>query len=508
MTPTTASGTRPLRIGIGGFATETHTFLDKPTTVEHFEEYGTLWGQDVIDNNRGIMREYVDGYVEVLRGAGAAMVGTMVAFAGVHGWVTAEAFDKYADAMAERFRPERAGGKLDGVLLALHGAMAVTGYPRPEAEMVRRVRAAVRGGVPIMVTLDLHANEDHELTDAADAVFVCKQYPHTDMKETGVVAARCMLATLRGEYRPRIAIHKPGIITPSVFQWTQASPAKDFRARADEWEQREPGIVYISIAYGFGYADVPDVGATVIVVTKDDKLLAETVARDISAYMWERRDELARKPVPKAPAATAKALELVAQGVRPVVMGDGSDRTGDSTHVMRELLRRGARNTVLSTMNDPKAVKVCEATGIGGRVVGLKLGGWGQGSGEPLEVTGTVQWLGAGDYILTGPMGKGSKALCGPSAVVDVGNGNRIVVTSYNHQVLDEQGIVAFGLDFDAFDIMVFRSRVHFHAYYDAVPGAVTLEVDAPGMGPADLSVFEYKNIPADVFPVGRHWRE
>jgi microcystin degradation protein MlrC len=118
-----------------------------------------------------------------------------------------------------------------------------------------------------------------------------------------------------------------------------------------------------------------------------------------------------------------------------------------------------------------------------------------------------VEWLGVGDYILTGPMGKGSKSLCGPSAVVDIGNGNKIVVTSYNHQVLDEQGIVAFGLDFGAFDIMVFRSRVHFHAYYDAVPGAVTLEVDAPGMGPADLSVFEYKNIPADVFPVGRHWQ-
>ncbi|MDP2873275.1 MAG: M81 family metallopeptidase, partial [Bacillota bacterium] len=467
---------RTFRVGIGGLATETHTFLNDPTTVEDFEDHGTLWGQEVIHNNRGIMREYVDGYVEVLRGAGAETVGTMVAFAGVHGWVTAEAFDKYADGMAERFRRE--AGKLDGVLLALHGAMAVTGHPRPEAEIVRRVRAAVGDDISIMVTLDLHANEDHELIDAADAVFVCKQYPHTDMKETGVVAARCLLATLSGEYKPRTAIHKPGIITPSVFQWTQASPAREFRARADEWERREPGIVYISIAYGFGYADVPDVGASVIVVTKDDKVLAETVARDISAYMWERREELARKAVPKAAEAATKALELVGQGVRPVVIGDGSDRTGDSTHVMRELLRRGARNAVLSTMNDARAVKACEAAGIGA-TISLKLGGWGQASGDPLEVTGTVQWLGVGDYILTGPMGRGSKALCGPSAVVDIGNGNKIVVTSYNHQVLDEQGIVAFGLDFDASDIMVFRSRVHFHAYYDAVPGAVTLEVDA-----------------------------
>jgi len=489
------------RIGIGGFATETHTFLNEPTKVEDFEAYGILWDDDVINRNRGIMREYVDGYLEVLRAAGAEPVGTMVAFAGVHGWVTTEAFDKYLDAMVERFR---AAAPLDGVLLALHGAMAVTGVPRPEAEMVRRVRAAV-GDVPIMVSLDLHANEDHELTDAADAVFVCKEYPHTDMLDTGIVAAQCMLATLEGEYRPAMAISKPGIITPSVFQWTQASPAKDFRARADEWERREPGIVYTSIAYGFGYADVPDAGASIIVVTRGDKALAETVARDISAYLWERREELARKPVPKAPEAARRALELVRQGVRPVVIGDGSDRTGDSTHVMRELLRLGATNTVLSTMNDRQAVKLCEEAGLGA-TVSLKLGGWGQASGEPLDVTGGIEWLGVGDYVLTGPMGKGSVALCGPSAVLDIGDGNRVVITSYNHQVLDDGGIRAFGLDFDAFDIMVFRSRVHFHAYYDQVAGAC-LEVDAPGMGPADLSVFEYHNIPADMFPIGRNWR-
>ncbi len=494
------------RIGVGGFATETHTFLNEPTTVKDFEDYGVLWDQDCIDNNRGIMREYVDGYVDVLREAGAEAVGTMVAFAGVHGRVTKEAFDKYTDAMVERFRAAASGpgGKLDGVLLALHGAMAATGYPKPEAEVVRRVRAAV-GDVPIMVTLDLHANEDYELTDAADAVFVCKEYPHTDMRPTGAIAARCLLETLNGKLRPAMAIAKPGIITPSVFQWTQAAPATDFRARADEWEHREKGIRYISIAYGFGYADVPDAGASVIVVTDNDKALAETVARDIANYMWERREELARKPVPKAAEAAEKALELVRRGVRPVVMGDGSDRTGDSTHVMRELYKRGAKNTVLSTMNDPAAVKRCKAAGLGS-MVSLGLGGWGQASGEPLKVTGKVEWLGVGDYVLTGPMGKGSIGLCGPSAVLDIGDGNKIVVTSFNHQVLDEQGIVAFGLDFDAFDIMVLRSRVHFHAYYDQVAGA-TLEVDAPGMGPADLSVLEYENLPNDIFPIGRNWR-
>lgn len=490
------------RVGIGSFAAETHTFLRELTTVDRFEENGVLWGQDIIDNNHSMMRDYVDGYVEVLREANAEIVGAMQAVGGVYGWVTEEAFDRYTAALVDRLRSV---GPLDGVLLGLHGAMAVTGVSRPEAEIVRRVRSVV-GDIPIMGTLDFHANEDQELIDVTDAVFVGRNYPHTDMKRTGKAAARCLVATLRGEFRPCMAIEKPGIITPSVFQWTDSPPASDFLALADEWQRRESNIYYISIAHGFGYADVPDAGASVIVVTNGDPHLARMVAKDISDHMWERREELARKKVASAPEAVRTALELISRGVRPVVLADGSDRTGDSTHVLRELLTQKAHNVVLSSMNDAGAVRECERAGTGA-VVRLRLGGWGQASGEPLEVTGRVQWVGSGDYTLTGPMGRGSRALCGPSAVIDIGDGNRIVITSHNHQAIDEQGIAAFGLDFDAFDIMILRSRVHFHACYDRVAGAV-LEVDAPGMGPADLTTLDYKNIPADLFPVGRKWRQ
>jgi microcystin degradation protein MlrC len=448
------------------------------------------------------VRNYVQGFIEVLDEAGAEMAGSVDAGTGVFGWVTVEAFDKYANALAEGLR---ATGKLDGVLLSLHGGMATREYPKPEAEIVRRVRAAV-GDIPIFVTLDMHANEDHELTDVADAVFGCKEFPHTDTKETGIAAARCMMATLRGEFRPTMAIHKPGIISPAVRQWTKAPPMTDFRARADAWEQREKGIFYISIMPGFPYADVPDAGATVIALTNNDKLLAETVARDISAYMWERRADLAFKTVLNAAQAAERAIELVERGVRPVVLGDGSDRTGDNTMVLRELLERGARNVGLSTMHDPAAVKKCEQAGLGATIT-LSLGGWAQASGNPLEVTGKVEWLGNGDYIATGPMGTGGKALCGPSAVLDVGNGNKVVITSYNHQTRDDAGFRAFGIDFDALDIIILRSRVHFRAYYEQVAGEI-LEVEAPGMGPVNLSVLDYKHIPADAFPIGRHWRK
>ena len=489
------------RIGIGSFSHETHTFLDKLTTIEDFETSGVAYGDDLIEKNRGV-RNYVCGFITGLERHGASMVGSVGAGTGVFGWVTGDAFDKYANALADGFRD---AGKLDGVLLALHGGMAVREYPKPEAEIVRRVRAVV-GDIPIFVTLDLHANEDHELTDVADGVFACMEFPHTDTMETGLAAAKCMIATLKGEFKPTMAIQKPGIISPAVRQWTKAAPMTVFRSRADEWRLRDKDVHYVSIMPGFPYADVPDAGASVIVLTNNNKLLAETVARDISALMWELRDTLAHKKVLNAAEAADKAIDLVSKGIRPVVLGDGSDRTGDNTLVMRELLNRGARNVGLATMHDRDAVKKLEQAGLGAKV-SLALGGWGQASGEPLAVTGTVAWLGDGDYIATGPMGTGGKNLCGPSAVLDLGNGNQIIVTSFNHQVRDDAGFRHFGVDFDKLDIMVLRSRVHFRAYYETIAGEI-LEVEAPGMGPVDLSVLDYKYIPADAFPIGRNWRK
>lgn len=489
------------RIGIGGFSHETHTFLEKRTTEEDFYKRKVLFGEEVIEGNRGV-RNYIQGFIEILDGAGAEMVGTVAASAGVHGHVTTGAFERFTDDMVQGFKE---AGELDGVLLALHGAMAAEHHLRAEAEVVRRVRAAV-GDIPLMVTLDLHANEDHQLTDVADAVFVCKEYPHTDTRETGMAAARCMLATLKGEFTPAMAISKPGIISPSVFQWTGASPMKDFRIRADEWEDREPSIDYISIAAGFGYADVPDVGASVIVVTDGDRALAETAARDISMYMWERREELARKPIAGPEEAVEKAMKLAAGGISPVVLADGSDRTGDSTHVLQELLLQDAESFALSSMHDPEAVRACLKAGLDAEVT-LTVGGWGQASGDPVEISGRVDFVDDDmTYILTGPMGTGGDVPCGPSAVVNMGRDRYVVLTSINHQVRDAEGFRAFGLDPASLGILVVRSRVHFRAYYDDAAGSI-IEVDAPGMGPADLGVLDFYHIPADTYPVGRNWR-
>jgi len=149
-------------------------------------------------------------------------------------WITGEAFEKYAGGIVDDVMQS---GHLDGVYLALHGAMAVTGIPKPEAELVRRVRKAV-GAIPIFVTLDLHANEDHELSDAADAVFIVKRYPHYDARLQGERAVRIMLRTIRGSYVPTMSTRKPGILTPSVFQGTGVPPSMEIMERARQRQKQ------------------------------------------------------------------------------------------------------------------------------------------------------------------------------------------------------------------------------------------------------------------------------
>ena len=320
---------KPLRIAVARFSHETCTFCPKATTIEDWEYYGEPT-KDFLDSDRG----YIGGFKKICEEFGGVELVPLTSPRGARGgssgsWNTKQAFDKYTNIFCEELKT---AGHLDGVFLSLHGAMAVTGIPKPEAEVVRRVRKVV-GDIPIIITLDLHANEDHELSDAADAVFIVKRYPHYDTTLQGERCARVLINTIRGKYKPTMATRKPGIITPSVFQGTGVSPAMDIMERTRRWECRI-NDVYVSVAFGFAYADVPDVGATVMVVTNNNQELADKIADDMSDYIWRVRKEFAGRKLPKTKQGVALAIKAVKEGKAPVVIADHSDRTGGSSHIL------------------------------------------------------------------------------------------------------------------------------------------------------------------------------
>lgn len=475
------------RIAVATFSHETCTFCPRPTTVGDWEYYGPPTS-DLFDSERG----YIGGFKRMCDELGSVELVGIQSPRGARGgssgsWNTREAFEKYAGLIVGDLQQM---GSMDGVFLALHGAMAVDGVPKPEAELVRRVRGVV-GDIPIMVTLDLHANEDQELSEAADAVFIVKRYPHYDTTLQGERAARVMINTLRGRYTPTMATRKPGVITPSVYQGTGVSPAMDIMERARRWECRHPDA-YVSVAFGFAYADVPDVGATVMVVTNNDQALADRIADDMSGYIWRMRHEFAGKTLPKTKEGVALALAAVREGKTPVVIADHADRTGGATHILEELIRQGAENFCIATLRDEKAIAKIEAENDVGDEVSLDVGGTSdEYAGNPVRIEGRVNFL--GDFRR------------GTTAVLGFGANNHIILTPELMQVTDTNLFAPLGINFESLDIIVLKSRVHFRRGYDetGIAGAI-FEVDAPGWGPADLTTLPYKNIPKDIYPVYR----
>ena len=153
------------------------------------------------------------------------------------GWVTAEAFETLTGKMIEGLEAE---GPFDGVYLSLHGAMAVRGVARPEAELARLVRDAVGPKAVIAATFDLHGNEDDAFLRHADMGSAVKYFPHYDEYLQGERAARMLLRAIRGDYKPAHAVRKVPIVTATVRMWTGASPWMDLSQRALVWEARRP----------------------------------------------------------------------------------------------------------------------------------------------------------------------------------------------------------------------------------------------------------------------------
>jgi len=204
------------------------------------------------------------------------------------GWVTQQAYETLVGKMIAELK---ASEPFDGVYLCVHGAMGVRGVPRPEADLARQVREVVGRKAFIAATFDLHGNEDEEFLKYADMAFTVKYFPHYDGYLQGERAARTLVRAIRGDYKPTHVTIKVPIISPTVLQWTGASPWLDLVQRALTWEATEPDV-YINVFFGFPFADVPDVGMTIQVMANGNQELADRIGRDMAATAWRHREAL------------------------------------------------------------------------------------------------------------------------------------------------------------------------------------------------------------------------
>jgi microcystin degradation protein MlrC len=388
----------------------------------------------------------------------------------------------------------RSAMPVDGVYLSLHGALAVRDVPRPEAEIARRVREVVGPEVPIAATFDLHGNEDRAFLEQADFAFVTKRYPHYDARLQGERAARALVRTMRGQYRPTTATRKPGVITATVLQWTGQSPSMDIMERARRWEARHKDV-YVSVFYGYPWSDVPDVGATVHVMTNDDQELADRIADDMNDFIWRVRKEFAVGGFPKPEEAANIVADALAAQEAPIAVGDYSDRPGDATHILRAFEAAGIGRVLYGAITSPAALEALqESRAVIGDPFDGEIGGFTPSGGEPVRITGTISYVGEGlGYAFI--------------AAVDFGPGNTVFLTPAYSQVLYPRRFAMGDVDPANYDVFVVKSRVHFRRGFDETGYARTIiivEAPEPYVGTTALDALPYEHVDlSTLYPFG-----
>jgi microcystin degradation protein MlrC len=475
---------------------ETNTFSNVPTDRGQFEARHLHYGGEILETFRGT-GTCLGGMIDAAERHGARLIPSVAASASPAGLVTK---DIYGHVKERLLADLRAAGHLDGVLLDLHGAMVTEGHDDGEGDLIQAVRAVVGPTVPIAVTLDFHGNLSGDMVRGAELLHGYKTYPHVDMAERGMEATVRLLEVIAGRIRPTAALRTPPLLPPLGNQGTARGPMRRLYDLAAEME-KDPEVISVSIFAGFPHADIPQAGLSVYVVTDNDQSLADRLAEQLAQVAWTLRHEFIHQSLP-VPEAVAKAL--AAEG-RPIILADMADNTGggaagDGTEILRELLRVGARSTVVACLWDPAAVRECALAGVGASVT-LDVGGKvDTRHGAPLRVTGTVRTLSDGRFVHKGPMARGLPGRLGTTAVLDVSD-VKIILISHRWQTLDPEMLRFVGLDPLEHKVLVIKSTIHYRAAFEPLAREI-IEVDAPGLSSSNLARFDFKRIRRPIFPL------
>ena len=484
-----------MRIAIAGFQHETNTFAPMLADLEAFTREsgwpGLTRGDDIFERFEPL-NVPLSGFMRAARAAGHSVLPIVWTSAEPCSFVTDEAFDTIAYIILEGIR---AAGDIDALYLDLHGAMVTSSYEDGEGELLRRVREQVGMELPVVVSLDLHANVTRQMVDLSDVLTIYRTYPHLDMAETGV---RCLplLERMVSNGKPQKAFVQLPFLIPLHAQYTNMPPCKQLYGMLEE---KVPGAVWSAdIAAGFPPADIHDAG-TSIVAYGDSLEATEGFTDAIYTAFIEAESTF--------DASTLRPLEAVRRAMqqpsgKPIVLADvednpGAGATSDTTGLLHAMVEGGARGAYIGMFFDPDVVQIASALGLGksfSTILGAKTGGPGE---RGFEGTFKVVALSDGMFPFTGEMMGGATAQLGPIAllqVVHAGSDIKVLVGSQRFQCLDRAMFSHLGVDLSAARILAVKSTVHFRADFEPIAQAVWC-VKTPGANPSKLDEVVYTNL-------------
>lgn len=485
-----------MRIALLGMAHETNTFSRVPATYDEFLQTGFVRGQELVDEYKHSFHTNA-GFLQAGDEFGCEVVPLLYTHAGPIGTITKDAFDRIVGEMLQLLRDQ---GPWDGVFLGQHGAAVSEEFPDADGEVCRRVRELVGPDVPIGMNLDLHANVSQMMIENTTVTTFYRTNPHLDAKERALHCADLIVRTIKDEINPVQALEMPPVVINIVKQFTGEEPMLGVMRDAAEAESR-PGIISTSVAEGYPYADVSEMGMSFLAVADGDAEAARDTAHWMAQRAWERRaDFVVDTPSPR------EALEqaLASEG-KPVVLMDVGDNIGggssaDSTVILAEAQRMGIRN-FLQTLYDPEAVQVCIGAGTGAHItlaVGAKTDDM---HGSPVEVTGTVRLISDGKFEDPEPTHGGWRYYDGgPTVVLDTTAGHTLVLNSKRVGNTSRQQMYSLSIRPEEMDIIVAKGVVSPRPAYEPIASRIIL-VNSPGVTTSDLSTFQYSRRRKPLYP-------
>jgi microcystin degradation protein MlrC len=491
------------RVLTGRFMHETNTFSIVKTDMALWRRRDFHTENEIPSVFRGT-RSALGATFEAADKYGWTLIHPVSANANPSGTVTDDAFETIAGMIlgaAERQAP------IDGVLFHLHGAMVTESHEDGEGELLERLRGILGPDIPIVVTLDLHANVTQKMADNANALIAFRTYPHIDMYERAWQGAELLEKAMQGEIKPRTIIARRPMLYGLDWGRTQKGPMAELIARAEGLERTGDTLV-VSICAGFPLADIHDVGPSVTVTI--DELggvpsgpPAHEIAETFMDHAWETRDYTTVHML-SVDQAVARAREGK-PGDKPLVIADFTDNPGgggygDATAFLQGLVDAEVEGVAFHAICDPDAVAQGMRAGVGATAT-ISIGGKidPRVGGGPLNLTGEVTHLSNGKFIAYGPMGGGVERNYGPSMVFRVGGIDIILITN-NGQATDLGQFTSLGIDPTRYPTVAVKSMQHFRAAFEPIAREVIL-VDTGALCSASLPAELYKNVRRPLWP-------
>ena len=470
--------------------TETNTFSSLPTGLRLFEETCLFrkasYGQKVpmFGLPLAVWRQRAEA-------RGWTIVESLCAFAQPAGKTVKKVYESFRDEIVADLK---AALPVDAVLLSLHGAMVAEGYDDAEGDLLAHVRRVVGPDVPIGVELDLHGNVGPLKLDNASWIVLFKEYPHIDVKERAEEVFTILEAVFDRGAKPVMGWYD--CRTVGLFHTTR-QPMRGFVDKCAALEGKD-GVLSVSVIHGFPWADVPDMGSKLLVVTDGDRAKAERLAAELGREFYAMRD--ATQP-PYATLDQAMARAASHNLPKPLVIADVSDNAGgggasDSTFILRAMRERGIKDGAIATFWDPMAVRIAFEVGEGAEVdvrIGGKLGPM---SGPALDLRAKV--IGLKRDATTHGFG-GSRVPMGDMAAFEV-DGIAIVCSTLRAQCKSVDAFTNVGVDPSMRKVVVVKSMQHFHAEYAPVASEI-LYVAVPGAVAPDFRSMTYTKAPKKQWP-------